>query len=215
MRPPAGHPRLICAFTITVPVKTSAVQPVHHIVAPSTRLDLRLYRGSYSHLRLIWAAKPPPSTARISHRSTKTSSLRCRVPPPAAQGRLSTQSKGSTGSYLILACPSCLQRRPQTNRITPQAATAGLSTSATCRSPSFPSLPAASSRSWWTRGIQTRGRPVQVWPHPKPPSTTSKSNKNQETSALSLRFKPASQHSESLQFYFRKTVLGLVLTESP
>ncbi|MEQ2160861.1 hypothetical protein GOODEAATRI_003814 [Goodea atripinnis] len=128
------------------------------------------------------ASPPAPSTPKISHRGTKTSSLLCRVPPSAAQGRLLVQSKGSTGNCPIPACPSCLQRIPQTHRTTPPAVTAGLCTSATCRNPSSPSRPTVSNRNWWIHGIQTQGWLVQ-------------------------KFNPASRHLESLQFCFRKTVL--------
>lgn len=91
-----------------VPVKTNRVQPMHlqHSVAPSTPRDLHPYGGSCSHPHLKWAAElqlPTPSTAKTSHGPTKTSSLRCGIPPSAAWRRLSTQTKGE-----LWFLPECL-----------------------------------------------------------------------------------------------------------
>lgn len=139
---------------------------------------------------------------------------------------------GSSGSSQIPACPSCLRRKPRTRRTTLRVVTAALCTSATCQSPSSPTLSVVSNRSRWTLG--TRPRDLQVHHSHRPLLTMSKLNRNQETSVLNQvseilprlqlvkvaegnnihvstrvfqRFKPASHHSASLRRCSRRTVL--------
>ena len=88
---------------------------------------------------------------------------------------------GSSGSCQSPACPSCPRRKRRTRSTPCRVATGAPSTSATSRSPWFPTAPGFSNKSWWTPDIRSKGRLVRVWPSPRPTSAMSQLNKSQET----------------------------------
>lgn len=160
---------------------------------------------------MLLPSAPPTSTT--FHRPIKASGLLCRIPPSAAPVHLSTQSKDSSGSCRIPACPSSLRRRLQTRRTTPPSVTDGQCISATFQSLWFYRPPEGLNRNWWTRDIQSQGLLLQVRPVPRIPSAMSQSSKSQGTSAMTQRFKLASRHLRSLLFCTKIAVQDLVTTE--
>lgn len=97
---------MMCCYLVSlVPVSPLRLHPPHlqyNNVAPSTLLDLHLYRGSYSHLPLSWPTTAPqttllplaPPTSATFHRPIKASSLLCHILPSALPVCRSMQNKG-------------------------------------------------------------------------------------------------------------------------